>query len=168
MRFKSREPKLLHNDKSPLDKERADSLVEFAIAIPLIIILLFGVIESGFALNTYLNLTQVTREGVLMASRTPHLKGSHTTPKGAVSWQSSPHMKIHKKLRELIQNRNIAKWFNATPVITTSRKTLNQTPSNAIEQEIVKVSIEGEYKGWLIFKGFVIKSEDTGPYLLRD
>lgn len=41
---------------------KAQSLVEFAITLPIIIILLSGVIEFGFALNYYLSLLDATRE----------------------------------------------------------------------------------------------------------
>jgi hypothetical protein len=43
-------------------KTRAQSLVEFAIALPVILLLFSGVIEFGFALNYYLSLLDATRE----------------------------------------------------------------------------------------------------------
>lgn len=43
-------------------KPRAQSLVEFAITLPIILILLSGVVEFGFALNYYLSLLDATRE----------------------------------------------------------------------------------------------------------
>ncbi|NOH03534.1 MAG: hypothetical protein HND47_17015 [Chloroflexi bacterium] len=43
-------------------KTRAQSLVEFAITLPIILILLSGVVEFGFALNYYLSLLDATRE----------------------------------------------------------------------------------------------------------
>ncbi|HRK88565.1 MAG TPA: TadE/TadG family type IV pilus assembly protein [Anaerolineales bacterium] len=43
-------------------KTKAQSLVEFAITLPIIIILLTGVVEFGFALNYYLSLLDATRD----------------------------------------------------------------------------------------------------------
>lgn len=43
-------------------RTRAQSLVEFAIALPVILLLFSGVIEFGFALNYYLSLLDATRE----------------------------------------------------------------------------------------------------------
>jgi hypothetical protein len=43
-------------------KTKAQSLTEFAIALPVLFILLSGVVEFGFALNYYLSLLDATRE----------------------------------------------------------------------------------------------------------
>jgi hypothetical protein len=43
-------------------KSKAQSLTEFAIALPVLFILLSGVVEFGFALNYYLSLLDATRE----------------------------------------------------------------------------------------------------------
>jgi TadE-like protein len=51
----SRQTKAIH-------KSRGQSLVEFAIAFPVIIMLFSGVIEFGFILNYYLSLLDATRE----------------------------------------------------------------------------------------------------------
>jgi Flp pilus assembly protein TadG len=42
-------------------KSRAQSLVEFAISLPIIILLLTGMVEFGFMLNTYLSLQDAAR-----------------------------------------------------------------------------------------------------------
>lgn len=43
-------------------KTKAQSLTEFAIALPILFLLLSGVVEFGFALNYYLSLLDATRE----------------------------------------------------------------------------------------------------------
>lgn len=43
-------------------KAKAQSLTEFAIALPILFLLLSGVVEFGFALNYYLSLLDATRE----------------------------------------------------------------------------------------------------------
>jgi hypothetical protein len=48
--------------KKPMRKSRAQSLVEVAIAFPILIMLFGGVVEFGFILNTYLSLVDATRD----------------------------------------------------------------------------------------------------------
>jgi hypothetical protein len=49
-------------------KTRAQSLVEFAITLPVLILLFAGLVEFGFALNFYLSLMDATREAARFAS----------------------------------------------------------------------------------------------------
>lgn len=51
-------------------KTKAQSLTEFAIALPLLFLLLSGVVEFGFALNYYLSLLDATRESARYFSNT--------------------------------------------------------------------------------------------------
>ncbi|OQY87903.1 MAG: hypothetical protein B6D38_11525 [Anaerolineae bacterium UTCFX1] len=53
--FKSSAPRTPH-------KRKAQSLVEFAITLPILLLFLSGVVEFGFALNYYLSLLDATRE----------------------------------------------------------------------------------------------------------
>jgi Flp pilus assembly protein TadG len=48
---------------------RGQALVEFALVLPLLIILILGVMEIGTALYSYLSLATANREGVRLASR---------------------------------------------------------------------------------------------------
>lgn len=48
--------------KSSSRKTKAQSLVEFAISLPILLLLLSGVVEFGFAMNYYLSLIDATRE----------------------------------------------------------------------------------------------------------
>lgn len=50
------------------DRERGQSLVEFAIIVPTLLILVFGIIDFGLALRSYITVTQATREGARYAS----------------------------------------------------------------------------------------------------
>jgi Flp pilus assembly protein TadG len=45
-----------------LDRERGNALVEFAIVVPLMLLLVFGIIEWGVLLNRRIDLTQGVRE----------------------------------------------------------------------------------------------------------
>lgn len=48
--------------------ERGTTIVEAAIVIPLLMTVLFGIIEFGFAYNDYLSLRSAAREGARMAA----------------------------------------------------------------------------------------------------
>src|SRR5215469_16309154 len=46
-----------------IDKDRGAAVVEFALLLPLLLLLLFGIIDFGRALNAQVTLTQAAREG---------------------------------------------------------------------------------------------------------
>lgn len=49
-------------------RERAQSMVEFALMIPIFLILVFGVIDFGMGLRAYITVAQATRESARYAS----------------------------------------------------------------------------------------------------
>jgi hypothetical protein len=49
--------------------ERGQSLLEIALVLPIFVILLFGVVETGFGLRNYLLVCNANREGTRFASR---------------------------------------------------------------------------------------------------
>jgi hypothetical protein len=55
------------------DSERGAAIVEFALLLPILIVLVFGVVEFGRAYNASVTLTHASREGVreLAISRDP-------------------------------------------------------------------------------------------------
>lgn len=64
--------------KNSRGKPRGQSLVEFTIMLPVLLMLLSGVIEFGFLLNTYLDLIDAAREAARFAANDDPLVGSHT------------------------------------------------------------------------------------------
>ncbi len=50
-----------------LDKQNGQSLVEFAIVIPVLLVLILGMVEYGWILNAKINLTSAAREGIRTA-----------------------------------------------------------------------------------------------------
>ena len=47
---------------------RGQSLVEFALTLPILMILIFGIIDFGMGLRSYISLTNATREGARFAA----------------------------------------------------------------------------------------------------
>jgi len=50
------------------DSDRAAALVEFAIVLPILLLIVFGIVDFGRALYTANNLTSAVREGARLAS----------------------------------------------------------------------------------------------------
>ncbi len=51
-----------------LKSMRGQSLVEFALVLPIMMILIFGIIDFGMGLRSYISLTNATREGARFAA----------------------------------------------------------------------------------------------------
>ena len=49
--------------KIQLRSEKGQSLTEFALALPILVLLLFAVIQFGIVFNSYVTLTDATRAG---------------------------------------------------------------------------------------------------------
>jgi hypothetical protein len=67
-------------DTEPLKKQRAQSFVEFALVLPILLLILLGVVEMTLFIGTYINLVDLTREAARFASnRDPFSAGgTHT------------------------------------------------------------------------------------------
>lgn len=57
--------------QTPLHRERGQSLVEFAIILPVLLLLVLGVVDLGMGFKTYITLTNASREGVRWISIHP-------------------------------------------------------------------------------------------------
>lgn len=63
---------------APTDEERGAGLVEFALVLPVLIIILFGVIEFGIAFNRAQAVEAAAREGARLASISTTTQGDIT------------------------------------------------------------------------------------------
>lgn len=53
-------------------RERGANLVEFALVVPLLVLMLVGVADLGRAFSTYIAITNAAREGARFASKLPY------------------------------------------------------------------------------------------------
>ncbi len=60
--------KFLPHRRSPYSSEAGASLVEFVLVLPLLLTLLFGMIDFGKAFNYWIDSTQITSEGARFAA----------------------------------------------------------------------------------------------------
>jgi Flp pilus assembly protein TadG len=69
----------LYRRKIDFKSEQGQSLTEFALALPVLALLLFAVIQFGIAFNNYITLTDATRAGARKGAVSRHLPN----PQGA-------------------------------------------------------------------------------------
>jgi hypothetical protein len=72
--------RLLHSSRSAPHRERGQSLVEMALLTPLLLLMLLGVLEVGWALRGYLVLANANREATRFSARGRYLDFNQTTP----------------------------------------------------------------------------------------
>ena len=58
--------------KASFHSERGQSLTEFALVLPLVVVLLFGIIQFGITFNNYITLTDAVRAGARKAAVARH------------------------------------------------------------------------------------------------
>lgn len=58
----------MHTFKSKLSDERGQTMTEFAIVLPVLVVLLFGIIQFGILFNNYVTLTDAARAGARAAA----------------------------------------------------------------------------------------------------
>jgi len=56
------------NQRFSANRDRGAAMVEFALLLPLLLLLLFGIIDFGRALNAQITITQAAREGARLAA----------------------------------------------------------------------------------------------------
>ena len=54
--------------KTKLKNERGQTMTEFAMVLPILVVLLFGIIQFGIAFNNYVTLTDAVRAGARKAA----------------------------------------------------------------------------------------------------
>jgi Flp pilus assembly protein TadG len=64
-----------------IDGERGQTIVEFAVVLPILAVLLFGIIQFGIAFNNYITLTDAARAG----ARTAAVSRDTSDPAGAAT-----------------------------------------------------------------------------------
>lgn len=69
-------------------EDRASSLVEFALTAPLLVLLIVGIVDVGRALNAYVLVNNLSREGATYAVLNPN--ASTTEIQAAVKARSAP------------------------------------------------------------------------------
>jgi hypothetical protein len=68
-----REPRKSMKKRVAFHSERGQSMTEFALVLPLMVVLLFGIIQFGMTFNNYISLTDAVRAGARKGAVARHL-----------------------------------------------------------------------------------------------
>jgi Flp pilus assembly protein TadG len=122
--------------------QKGSVLVEFALILPMFLVLLFGVVFFSVALYNKTVLTMATREGaragvLYVANRT------NTIIKSSAS----------TAVTNACQNRLISFGTGMTPTVTTN--------ADPISDKILAVSASVNYTGLYVFSGFLISAQTS-------
>ena len=100
-----------------LKNEKGQAMVEFAIILPILLLLVMGITEFGMMMNSYLSVQNATREGARA---------------GIVGWSN-----------EEVSDRIV----NTTPSLRAENMTINITPGDGSRNsgETLRVNIEYDY-----------------------
>jgi Flp pilus assembly protein TadG len=75
--------------KFAIRSERGQTMTEFAIVLPLLAVLLFGIIQLGIAFNNYMTVTDATRAGARKAAVSRDLEDPRSAAETAVRSSAS-------------------------------------------------------------------------------
>jgi len=113
-----------------LKRERAQSLVEFGMILPVLLIMAFGVIDFGMGLHSWITLTNATREGARLAA-------VHAASSGDTDCNPLPAVgTIERRICDTGANLNAD---NMTITVT------NADPAGTESGEPVTVTVNYEY-----------------------
>ena len=140
--------------------QRGAALVEFALVVPLLVLMIVGVVDLGGALNSYMVLAQIAGEGVRSAGERAGLeRGSNfvnLVDGEFYPGQYSVQFKVNSMLR--LQDLPLSGL--------TVRSAYYRNGGAGNPERTVAVSISGTYNGILpVFRNFPINIEKQGPYL---
>jgi Flp pilus assembly protein TadG len=88
----------MRNRKTDIRSDRGQTMVEFALVVPVLCLVIFGIIQCGILYNNYITLTDATRVGARKAAvsrQTADPVGLATTAtKNAASGLTSPPLTV--------------------------------------------------------------------------
>src|SRR5262245_53057134 len=76
-----------------LRNEQGQSMTEFALVLPILALLLFGIIQFGIVFNNYVQLTDATRAGARKAAVSRHSNDPRGDCRSAVIQSVGPNMR---------------------------------------------------------------------------
>ena len=91
-------------------------MVEFALVLPIILLLLFGVIQFGIAFNHYLALTDAVRAGARKGAVARHLAGSREAYVEAEVEKAASDLK-----KEKLDVQVVSSWKHGEDVVVTAK-----------------------------------------------
>jgi len=136
-------------------------MLEFAVIIPLFVLLMAGIVDLGRGLNQYFALRRLAYEGGRMASNTERLETGSYSPDVTGGPAATIQSALHGKIRTMIDFHGSGR-FPAYVSMATERYVSN--PS------IVRVTLSTTLKPLLInfFPAIPISATVDAPYLFKE
>ena len=103
-------------NRNPLRSEKGQATTEFAVVLPILVVLLFGIIQFGIAFKDYLSLTDAVRAGARKAAVSRNLTDRVTVTRTAVRNAASDL--DQSKLPDPVVNST---WDPGTDVVVTAQ-----------------------------------------------
>ena len=139
------------------EKQKGAELFEFAVVLPLLLLLLIGIVEFGRGYNIYQNVTHATREGV-RAAVADCLTGGNCTPGSATSLSDN---QIRDKIRENLRAINIDVANPTTDIVIDSATPLTvpgfTDGSTTFSRNIPVYNVRVTYNYNFLFLGSALK-----------
>ena len=143
--------------KEAHEKQKGAELFEFAVVLPLFLLLLVGIIEFGRGYNIYQNVIHATREGV-RAAVADCLTGGNCTP-GSSTYLSDNQ--IRDKIRENLRAINIDVANPSTDIVINSTTPLTvpgfTDGSSTFSMNIPVYNVRVTYNYNFLFLGAVLQ-----------
>ncbi len=115
-------------------REGGQSLVEFALVVPMLLILVFGVVDFGLGLRAYISIASATREGARFA-----VVGNAPGTFVSGNCSATPTTAIDKVCRTIdglnltnVQNVKVETCNNASPRVCSTATLANMQPGEAV------------------------------------
>jgi len=136
-------------------------MLEFAIIIPLFVLLMAGIVDLGRGLNQYFVLRRLAYEGGRMASNTERLETGKYSPDVTGGPAATIQSALHGKIRTMIDFHG-SKRFPAYVSMITERY--------VSDPNIVTVTLSTTLKPLLInfFPAIPISASVDAPYLFKE
>nr|WP_108849588.1 TadE/TadG family type IV pilus assembly protein [Dialister massiliensis] len=143
-----------------MKRQGGQDIVEFALMLPLFLVLLFGIMYCGFLYGDYVTLNNVARsaarEAVITGQTVPE-----DNPQGDPSYQN-----LEDQYTQLIETKNMTTklyLFDGISITKTGEKTSNGVPPNSVKV-VIKTKLNTDYAFLNVLTGYGI--EPLKPYII--
>lgn len=145
-----------------LQDQRGQSMLELAVVLPTLLFLVMCVVETGRAMNQYLQLSHIVYEGARYGAS---LAGLEPGENGGEAGTNQMHDRVRSRVRSLL---DYSEFPEEGPVITSRYHDVNAS-GGGVAPNSVTVSVELAFQPLFpILQGLAIRAEATAPYLFKD
>ena len=140
------------------------ALIEFAVALPFLVLMVLSVADVSLAINNYLKLNWITYEGARYASRVPALEVAVVADDFPETINEySYQAQVRRRIWDLLATQQLE---IAEPMLTTELTREPSADDPGTDVHTVKIKIDAQYRG--ILASIPLRVSTSGPYLLLE